>query len=188
MPVTDLEAAALGCVAREAPCSAYAIRRHFRTSPSAHFSDSAGSVYPLVRRLSARGLLAARVVRLGERRTLAYVCTPRGRAELRRWLEVPLQPRGMVTVDPLRTRLLFLEQLSPARRARWFARAVEALERHRAVIRQRLEHDESRNDVFLELAHLNVLLQAEARLEWVRRVRARLARPRRAHPVRRNPP
>ena len=47
---TELEAAVLGVVWQDGPCTPYAIRQHFLESPAPRWSGSAGAIYPLVRR------------------------------------------------------------------------------------------------------------------------------------------
>jgi DNA-binding PadR family transcriptional regulator len=174
--LTDLEAFALATLKSRQPCTPYAVRRCFRDSPSAHFSDSTGSVYPLLRRLSARGLVAASATNRGRRAARSYEVTPRGQAALRRWLRVPEDPTELVTFDPLRTRLLFLAQLPPAARERWLEDAETALRVHERAIQRRAELDRAAADPFLELAHANVLLTVQARFEWLRLARRRLAK------------
>jgi DNA-binding PadR family transcriptional regulator len=173
--LTDLEAAALAIVARRQPCTAYVVRRSFRESPSAHFSDSAGSVYPMLARLRARELVTARATRRGRRPARVFVPTARGLAALRAWLRVPAEPAALVTIDPLRTRLFHLALLPAAERRRWLDDAEAALERHGAALRERAERDRAAGDPYLDLAHENTLLTLDARREWLRRARARLA-------------
>jgi DNA-binding PadR family transcriptional regulator len=170
--LTDLEAAALGCIWQTGSCTAYAIRLEFRSSPSARFSDSAGSVYPLVTRLTARGLTRARQEKQGRRNATLYHCTPAGRAALRSWLAVPDGPTQLTTWDPLRTRVLYLGLLSAAERRRWVARAEESLARHVAEIRAACQSPGL--DPWVRLAHRNSLLQASARRRWLGEVRRTL--------------
>lgn len=171
--LTDLEAVVLGLVLRSGGATAYAVRRSLEASPAARFSDSAGSVYPLVRRLARRGLLAGRAARNGARRSTVWRCTPAGEQGLRAWLEVPAELGELVTADPLRTRVIYLGALAPAARRRWLARAEQGLRAHRAAIAERLRAEQ---DPWMALAHRNALLQADARLAWLGEARAQLAR------------
>ena len=110
---TDLEAAVLAVVWRDGPCTAYAIRQHFRQSPTPRWSGSAGAIYPLVRRLEARGLLRSTPGKVGARNQRDCELTAEGLAALRRWLRVPSEVDTALLHDPLRTRVLFLSALSP---------------------------------------------------------------------------
>ncbi|HZE88705.1 MAG TPA: PadR family transcriptional regulator, partial [Verrucomicrobiae bacterium] len=66
--LSELEGATLGVVWSEQPCTPYAIRRVFQTSPSPFWSGSAGAIYPLVERLETRGLVRAEATMTGRRR------------------------------------------------------------------------------------------------------------------------
>lgn len=173
-PLTDLEAAALGCIHRNQPCSAHLIRTRFRQSPSARFSDSAGSVYPMVRRLEKRGALASRLQKDGRRNVRYYTCTNSGRKALREWIRPPFPAAVLVTVDPLRTRMLFLELLTPKQRAAWLDQAEQVLDRHLEQIGHFASSPDQEHDPFLELARQNGLLEVKARLKWIRLARKRL--------------
>jgi DNA-binding PadR family transcriptional regulator len=174
--LSDLEALTLATLEQRKPCTAYAVRRCFRESPSAHFSDSAGSVYPLLERLLARGLVRTRVASRGRRAARAFLPTARGLAALQDWLRVPDEPAELVTFDPLRSRLLYLALLAPAERRRWLDEAEAALKRHAATIASLAERERALGDPFLELAHENTQLTVQARLEWIHRARRRLNR------------
>ncbi len=126
-PLTELEAAALGDVKRHQPCTAHFIRMQFRASPAARFSDSAGSIYPLMKRLEKRGFVRSQLQRDGERDVRYYSCTVNGLKALREWIGPPFQPDVTLTVDPLRTRVLYLEYLSPHRRSEWLEEAERVL-------------------------------------------------------------
>lgn len=173
-PLTDLEAAALGCIHHNQPCTAHLIRTRFRQSPSARFSDSAGSVYPMVRRLEKRGALASRLQKEGRRKVRYYTCTNSGRKALREWIRPPFPAAVSVTVDPLRTRMLYLELLTPKQRAVWLDQAEQVLERHLDETGHFASSPDQQDDPFLELARQNALLEVKARLKWIRLARKRL--------------
>lgn len=126
--LTELEGAALASVVRDGPCTSYAVKERFRTSPSEFWSGSAGSIYPLMRRLEAWGLVAAKRGATGGRGHRLYRATPAGRRAFRRWLTDAARAAGM-GFDPLRTRMMFLDRLSPAARARFRDDVAAALER-----------------------------------------------------------
>jgi DNA-binding PadR family transcriptional regulator len=125
---TELEGAALGLVVRDGPCTSYAVAEIFRGSPSEVWSGSAGSIYPLMRRLERRGLVVSESGATGRRGRRVYRATPEGRREFRRWLTDAGRAAGMGH-DPLRTRLVFLDLLPRGSRAGFFAAVREALAR-----------------------------------------------------------
>ncbi|MHC5003518.1 MAG: PadR family transcriptional regulator [Planctomycetota bacterium] len=171
-PLTDLEAAALGCVHRNQPCTAHFVRTRFRASPSARFSDSAGSVYPTMKRLEQRGLVSASDRTEGRRRVRYYRCSAKGRRLLRGWIGPPLGAGAAVTVDPLRTRMLSLELLEPGERAAWFRAAEAVLREQLARIEQAASPTD--DDLFFVLANENARAETRARLRWLRLAERRL--------------
>ena len=174
--LTDLEAAALGCVYRNFPCTAHFVRTQFRESHSARFSDSAGSVYPTMKRLQNRELLNSYLQKDGQRMVRYYECTMAGRAALRRWIGPPLGDDVAITIDPLRTRILHLELLSPRRRAQWLEQAETTLQQKLVELDEhegREDKSASTRDLFFEMADENAQMEIESRLKWIQRARRR---------------
>ncbi len=109
-----------------------------------------------------------------------YECTRAGRAALRSWIGPPLQEDIGITIDPLRTRILCLELLTPRRRIRWLADAEQMLRQQLDQIQSDTTESAtvqvSASDVFYELADENARLGIETRLDWIRQARTRLRR------------
>lgn len=122
--LTELEGAALGAVVRDGPCTSYAVKEMFRASPSRFWSGSAGSIYPLMKRLERRGLVASEAGSTGQRAHRAYRVTPKGRRAFVRWM-TDAERAAEMGFDPLRTRLSFVGQLS-GRASEEFRAAVGA--------------------------------------------------------------
>lgn len=125
--LTDLEGAALAEIASRGTATSYAVAQSFERSPSEFWSGSAGAVYPLIKRLAARGLLEASAASAGRRERLDYRITDAGRAALEAWLLDAKRASGM-GFDPLRTRLMHLHLVPPERRMT-FLEEVRALSR-----------------------------------------------------------
>lgn len=113
--LTDLEGAALAEIASRGTATSYAITQLFARSPSEFWSGSAGAVYPMLKRLAARGLLEPSEAATGKRQRLDYQITPKGRDAMEIWLLDAQRASGM-GFDPLRTRLGLLHLVSPDRR------------------------------------------------------------------------
>ena len=95
-PLTTLEYALLGLVGI-APMSGYDVHKVFDTTPLAHFSSSPGAIYPALRRLERRGLLAARLDRTTEARPRrVYSLAKAGQATLDGWLGEAVTREEMV--------------------------------------------------------------------------------------------
>jgi len=125
--LTELEGAALGVVVRDGPCTSYAVKELFRASPSELWSGSAGSIYPLMKRLEQGGLVVSRKAATGRRGHRTYRATARGRRAFARWMNDAERSAAM-GFDPLRTRLVFLGQLSEQAREDFCAAVRAALE------------------------------------------------------------
>jgi DNA-binding PadR family transcriptional regulator len=113
--LTDLEGAALAEVASRGAATSYVISQAFARSPSEYWSGSAGAVYPLIKRLAARGLLEPSAAASGKRQRIDYQITEEGRAALEGWLLDAERAAGM-GFDPLRTRLGHLHLVTQQQR------------------------------------------------------------------------
>jgi DNA-binding PadR family transcriptional regulator len=125
--LTELEGAALGTVIRDGPCTSYAVKELFRASPSEFWSGSAGAIYPLMKRLEQRGLVASERGSTGRRGHRTYRATPKGRRAFARWM-TDAERAAAMGFDPLRTRLVFVDRLSARARAEFCAAVGAALD------------------------------------------------------------
>ncbi len=173
--LTDLEAAVLGVVWSDGPCTAYAVRKQFQESISSHWSASTGSIYPLMRRLADRGLIAGRVLHRGRRPGREYHITPPGRQALRGWIGPPVDRTAVDgTFDPLRTRTFFLGLLDQGELASWLDSAAAELKRLEKITLERIAELESDGSRFALLATRNALGEVRARKAWLVTVRREL--------------
>ncbi len=176
MLLSDLEAAAIGDILKHQPCTAHFIRTCFRESPAKHFSDSAGSVYPMMRRLEKNGYLESYEQQDGQRMVRYYRCTSAGKTALQRWLGPPVPESATLTVDPVRTRILYLGRLPKSRRTKWFDEIESALQAKLKLIQQELgDRDLSQSDApYLNLADENAIMELKTRLRWLSIARRQL--------------
>jgi DNA-binding PadR family transcriptional regulator len=123
--LTDLEGAALAHIASRGSATSYAVAQAFAQSPSEFWSGSAGAVYPLIKRLAARGLLEPTAAATGKRHRIDYRVTAEGQIALEDWL-LDAQRAAGLGFDPLRTRLGHLHLVGPERRKK-FLREVREL-------------------------------------------------------------
>ena len=122
--LTDLEGAALAEIAGRGAATSYAVAQTFASSPSEYWSGSAGAVYPMIKRLAARGLVEAVPAADGKRQRMDYQLTPQGRVAMEAWLLDARRAAGL-GFDPLRTRLGHLHLVSSSRR-KTFLKEVRA--------------------------------------------------------------
>lgn len=168
--LSELEGCVLGLVWKEGPLTPYAVRRELRESPNPHWGQSAGSIYPVFRRLEEAGLVASAVHATGARRALRYRITARGRNALRRWIGPPVGAlAASLPPDPLRTRMTFLDALEPHERAAFLAAAekritaqIERAERYRA---------KAAADPFRRLVSDGAMAMMRTRRDWIRGAR-----------------
>lgn len=174
MEPTELESCVLGIVWERGPCTAYVIRTVFKASLSSYWSGSAGAIYPLVARLEARGLIAAKTAAWGERSKKELTITPEGLAALRSWLQPLPDWTGSPPVDPIRTRMFFLGVLP---KEEWTAFLGDAEARIRAdieAVREECETLQRKGETLNALATRGGLYAQEARLRWLTEVRREL--------------
>ena len=111
MNLTELEGAALGLVWLRGPTTAYGLRKMIAASPTPQWSASAGTVYPLVEKLSRNGLIS--LSRMEDRRgTRQLGITLKGKQAFKKWM-LDLSPAVIgVPPDPVRTRVRLLGLLA----------------------------------------------------------------------------
>ncbi len=173
--LSELELVILGVVWKRAPCTGYVVAKEFATSPSSHYSGSAGAVYPAVARLVRRSYLQSTQSRQGRRRRRLHRITSKGRAALTEWLNPPLpEDAARITYDPVRTRAYFLGVLSPQHRRAFLADAERQLEQQIPWIEGECKRYRAAGDEFSALAMSGALYVVQARLDWIAEVRRRL--------------
>ena len=183
MKLSEIEGSVLAHVHELGPVTPYVVRKDYRDSPTPQWSGSAGTIYPLVRRLLTRGLIRSTVHYTGDRRGRHIVLTPAGRRAFWRWLSLPGSAAVVgVPPDPLRTRVRFLAALPVQARRQFIAEAQSSILGQLRV----LEHDcEERRALgpFQYLVSRGALLSMRARLAFLREVTSALTtaarRPRR---------
>ena len=176
-PATELEAAVLGVVWRNGPCTPYAIRQHFSESRTPRWSGSAGAIYPLVRRLEVRGLVRSKHTARGKRTQRDYRITPIGVAAFRHWLKAT--PGVMDTTlvhDPLRTRVLFLAALPQNEVQPFLSDAIDALRREERLSKADCHKSANNKCLFSHFAAKNALLLTRVRIRWLIEIQTELGK------------
>lgn len=173
--LTELENCTLAVVLQLQPCSTYQVRHAFSRTPTAAWSDSAGSIYPVIERLLRLGLIRART-RVGDaRKRRDLFVTRKGGVIVRAWVMDIGGAQAAPTPDPIRTRSHFIEMLGPRERAAFIAHAEELTLRAIGETKAFLKRERA-NSEFDYLASIGGLYGLEARLKWLRLLRAKLPR------------
>src|SRR3984885_849225 len=79
------------------PPSGYDLRKIFSSTSMKTYSDSPGAIYPALRRLEEEGLIRGTVEEgSGMRRRQIFRLTPKGLAELKRWITSPVTVEDLI--------------------------------------------------------------------------------------------
>lgn len=168
--LTDNEGTLLALVLRQQPITAYQIAKIYEESPVSNFNTSKGKIYPLIRRLRGRGLLAAQAVRGDLRGTERLVCTDAGREVIRAWAK-QVRPTHLLLEDPLRTKVQSFDLFTREERIQW---VVEAKALLAGKLREVEEYGRSVDVPYKSIVHDNAVASLRARMDWLDRVLERV--------------
>lgn len=171
--LTDLEGVVIAFVYKCQPCTPYAIRKSFEKSPTGKFSNSAGSIYPLVKRLVKRGYLVGDDTPGDGRGSCLYSATPVGIRKVRAWL-ANLDEFKIGIYDPIRSRLANLNLLSGKDQLLWLKSMIALLEQQKDLISLYEEQDFLADDKLLDIVREGLWAENKMRLQWLRNAKAAL--------------
>lgn len=161
--LTDNEGSLLTLVLRRQPVTAYQLLRVYAQSPVSSFNESKGSLYPLIRRLKARGLITAQLVAGDGRKSERLHCTEAGAAAARGWV-MRLEPRHILPDDPLRTKAISFGLLDARERRSWIKTARALTE---AKIAEVEAYMIGLDLPYRDAIEANALGTLQARLRWL---------------------
>jgi len=164
--VTANEGSLLALVLRRQPVTAYQLFRIYELSPVTSFNASKGSLYPMIARLKAAGLLEGQRIKGDARRSESLRCTPAGRDAVKTWV-MDLRPGHVALDDPLRTKLLSFDCLSEEEQLAWVQRAL-ALVAERTVLVER--YATLVTVPFQEHAHQSALDALDTKRRWLEKL------------------
>jgi DNA-binding PadR family transcriptional regulator len=165
-PLTDDEGTFLALLVRVQPTTAYQISKIYADSPVSNFGTSKGKIYPLIRRLKDRGLLATRSVSGDARGTEQLVCTKAGERAVRAWVK-QIRAGHLLLEDPLRTKVQSFDLLTRDERIEWI---VEAKAQLLAKLAELEAYGKEVDVPFKGLVHDNAVSALRARMDWLDRV------------------
>ena len=161
--LTDDEGAFLALLIRVEPATAYQIAKIYADSPVSNFGTSKGKIYPLARRLEARGLLKARAIKGDSRGSEQLTSTAAGKKAVQSWI-MDIRAHHVLLDDPLRTKVQSFDLLSKDQQIEWIADS-------KAALQDKLEELESYEKAvtvpYKELVHENAVRSVRARLDWL---------------------
>lgn len=165
--LTELEQCVLAAVRQLQPCSTYQVRQSFARSPTAKWSASAGSIYPVVERLIALKFVKAGALEGDGRRRRDLTVTAKGEARIVAWIADLNPALAAPGPDPVRSRACFLDLLPSPKARQAFLRQAVTLTRAALLETQRYVEAESRRNRLEYLTALGAQFQLEARLAWL---------------------
>ena len=170
--LSEYEGSLLSLVLRFQPVKPYELLKMYTLSPVSRYNASAGSIYPLVKRLEDRGFIESVQLRGDRRKTKVLACTATGRQAVRRWL-TEITAGHVLLDDPWRTRILLFGELDREQQLEWVARA-------RLLVTEKAREVELFNEgldsPFKDLAYSNAQFALEARMRWLDGLAAELLR------------
>jgi DNA-binding PadR family transcriptional regulator len=124
------------------PSSGYDLRKVFSSTAMKTYSDSPGAIYPALRRLQKQGLIRGTVEDgAGLRRRQIFRLTPKGLAELKQWITLPITREDLASgLKTLMLRFAFSEiAIGPAASLAMLQSLEAALQPHLLNLREHLQ-------------------------------------------------
>jgi DNA-binding PadR family transcriptional regulator len=173
--LSELEGVSLGIIFKRQLCTAYELRSELKKAPSSHWRASAGSVYPLLARLEQDGLISSTSDENDGRGRKLIQISAAGRRALRNWVLTGVEMEHVSSVtDPLRSRTFFLDVLSDVKQTEFIDRLLKEMQEYLSATTTHLNEISAERDLYDYLGALGAVKITEARLEWLREVRAQL--------------
>lgn len=168
---TELESCVLGVIEHLGSCTRYAVRKYLAESLSSYWSGSTGAIYPMLERFTRKAWVEVEEQPFGTRKRMLYRLSTAGRRRLRRWLSAPVPDAAAAhTHDPIRTRVFFLDLVTPADQVAFLddaiGRTVETIERHR----QQREDVQAISSQWDLRGREGAIRELTTRVEWLRDV------------------
>ncbi|HET9813981.1 MAG TPA: PadR family transcriptional regulator [Sphingomicrobium sp.] len=170
--LSEHEGMLLALIIRQQPATAYKLLKIFENSPVTSINASKGQLYPAIRRLKERKLIAARKVRGDGRNVEELEVTRLGQAAVREWV-MDVSENHVVLDDPLRTRILSLDLLSREERLEWAARAKELVKKRGEAIEA---YNRSVSVPYQAFVHRGAMEMVDSKAEWLDELLYHIAR------------
>jgi len=168
--LSDHEGTFLSLVLRIQPATAYQVTKIYEDSPVSNFNTSKGKIYPLIRRLVERGLIAKTAIEGDGRGSEQLHCTDEGRKAVREWVR-QIRPAHVLLDDPLRTKVQSFALLTREEQIEWIVDGKQKLHDKLAELEAYQAEVEA---PFKELLHDNAVQSVRVRLDWLDRLLFRI--------------
>ena len=177
--LSELEGVAVGIIHKRGPCTAYALRKELKSSPSSHWRASAGAIYPLLARLQEEGFISAMEDDDDGRGRKLLAITPSGKKALKAWVGEITDPDLISAVfDPLRSRVFFLGALTKSEQIAFAENASTMLALDLENAKNYLAERPETDDIFERAGSAGGVINAKSRIEFLKQLLADLKKPR----------
>lgn len=163
LKLTEHEGILLSGILRQQPVTAYQLFRATEASPVTSINASKGQIYPAIRRLKARGFVAAQRVAADARKSEKLYVTDRGYAAVRQWT-LTLNDSHIMLDDPLRTKVLSFDVLSRTERLEWIASAKALVKKRREILD---EYNRTVKLPYQGFAYRSAVEMLRLKMEWL---------------------
>jgi DNA-binding PadR family transcriptional regulator len=164
------------------PASGYDLRKIFSSTSMKTYSDSPGAIYPALNRLEKQGLIRGHIEPgAGLRRRQVFRISPKGLAELKKWITRPITREDMVrSPQEIMLRFAFCEMAVDRTAAVDLLRSLEtAMKAHVAALREELQAMPAAVPTSARLAFECGVRGNQGLLEWTQYALATYAREKR---------
>ena len=176
--LSELEGVVVGIILKRQTCTAYAVRKELKASPSTHWRASAGAIYPLLERLEKEKVIAALADNTDGRGRKLLSITSKGKKALSNWIkDFNRSDKAAAVYDPLRTRIFFLDVLGEEERTAFLLETHRTMQAYLAGTAEHLQKRSDKTDLFEYLGALGGTMDAQNRLEYVDRILEELVGP-----------
>lgn len=161
--LSDHEGSLLTLLLRCQPATAYQLLKVSMQSPFGRLNQSKGSLYPLTRRLIARGLIKADRISGDGRKARLLTCTASGVAAVRIWA-LRIDDLCALPDDLLFAKASALDRLDATEQRDWVAAARDMMTRRMAELT--LGHERFGASI-PDIAYAGAMLGLRGRLDWL---------------------
>jgi len=168
--LSNLELTVLGLVWMKGPCTIYAVMKDLSMSASSFHKSRAGATYSVSTRLLRFGLIQST-------NNLVQI-TELGLKALGEWYATPVPMVDVAhSADLIRLRFFFLGTIPMQKRIEFIDSSIQGLLEYEKTCASLLKGNQDIGDYHGVLASAGVLMETQARIRWLHRVRSLVENP-----------
>jgi DNA-binding PadR family transcriptional regulator len=166
--LSTIELTVLGITWLRGPCTTYVVMKELSVSASTFYKSRAGTAYSVVKRMLDFGLLHQDA---GKEESLLRI-TEAGIQALQAWITPPVPMTDVAhSADLVRLRFFFLGIVDLETRLAFIDNSIASLQEFKGRCESLIQANQDLNEYFGALATLSTVLETQARIDWLRKVR-----------------